>query len=80
MCEHDEERSGRPSVITDDLMQVVEIKIRENKRFTKPLFHWTFPTFLGRRCTQLWLKTSASRNCVLDVYRHAVERCFAPPR
>ncbi|GFU86550.1 HTH_48 domain-containing protein [Trichonephila clavipes] len=29
---HDEERSGRPSVITDDLMQAVETKIHENKR------------------------------------------------
>ncbi|GFY24177.1 histone-lysine N-methyltransferase SETMAR [Trichonephila clavipes] len=32
---HDEERTGgQPSVITDDLMQAVETKIRENKRFT----------------------------------------------
>ncbi|GFY19679.1 HTH_48 domain-containing protein [Trichonephila clavipes] len=31
---HDEERSGRLSVITDDLMQAVETKIRENRRFT----------------------------------------------
>ncbi|GFX88850.1 hypothetical protein TNCV_2575571 [Trichonephila clavipes] len=30
---HDEERSGRPSVITDDLMQEVETKINENRRF-----------------------------------------------
>ncbi|GFU12837.1 hypothetical protein TNCV_3574021 [Trichonephila clavipes] len=28
---HDEECSGRPSVITDDLMQTVETKIRENR-------------------------------------------------
>ncbi|GFW19902.1 uncharacterized protein TNCV_3562051 [Trichonephila clavipes] len=31
---HDEERSGQPSVITHDLMQAVETKIRENRRFT----------------------------------------------
>ncbi|GFX91025.1 uncharacterized protein TNCV_2283171 [Trichonephila clavipes] len=31
---HDEERSIRPSVITDDLMQAVKTKIRENRRFT----------------------------------------------
>ncbi|GFV55698.1 histone-lysine N-methyltransferase SETMAR [Trichonephila clavipes] len=31
---HGEERSGRPSVITDDLMQAVETKIHENRRFT----------------------------------------------
>ncbi|GFY24342.1 uncharacterized protein TNCV_1013911 [Trichonephila clavipes] len=31
---HDEERSGRPSKIIDDLMLAVETKIRENRRFT----------------------------------------------
>ncbi|GFX80220.1 uncharacterized protein TNCV_2642361 [Trichonephila clavipes] len=31
---HDEVRSGRPSVITTNLMQAVEIKIHENGRFT----------------------------------------------
>ncbi|GFW14260.1 HTH_48 domain-containing protein [Trichonephila clavipes] len=30
---HDEERSGRLSEITDDLMQAVETKILENRRF-----------------------------------------------
>ncbi|GFU64756.1 uncharacterized protein TNCV_4476231 [Trichonephila clavipes] len=29
----DEELSGQPSVITDDLMQEVEAKIRENRRY-----------------------------------------------
>ncbi|GBO26934.1 hypothetical protein AVEN_269373-1 [Araneus ventricosus] len=31
---HDEERSGRPSVITEDLVQNVGGKVRENRRFT----------------------------------------------
>ena len=31
---HDEERSGRPSVNTDDLIQKVDCKVRENRRFT----------------------------------------------
>uniref|UniRef100_A0A1B6GKI0 Mos1 transposase HTH domain-containing protein n=1 Tax=Cuerna arida TaxID=1464854 RepID=A0A1B6GKI0_9HEMI len=31
---HDEERSGRPSVITDDLIQKVDCKVKENRRFT----------------------------------------------
>ncbi|GFV87717.1 uncharacterized protein TNCV_780011 [Trichonephila clavipes] len=31
---HVGERSGRPSVITNDLMQAVETKISENRRFT----------------------------------------------
>lgn len=31
---HDEERSGRPSVRTDDLAERVNAKVRENRRFT----------------------------------------------
>ncbi|GFV63554.1 uncharacterized protein TNCV_4389191 [Trichonephila clavipes] len=47
---HDQERPGRPSVITDDLMQTVETKkivITGDSR--KPLFHWNFPTFLAEQ-------------------------------
>ncbi|GFV41947.1 histone-lysine N-methyltransferase SETMAR, partial [Trichonephila clavipes] len=40
---HDEERSGQPSVITDDLMQAVETKIRENRRFTITTILLEFP-------------------------------------
>ena len=31
---HDEEHSGRPSVITDDLLELVRERIMENRRFT----------------------------------------------
>ncbi|GFV26178.1 HTH_48 domain-containing protein [Trichonephila clavipes] len=31
---HDEPRSGRPSVITDDLVKAVDEKIHEDRRFT----------------------------------------------
>ncbi|KAG8239104.1 hypothetical protein J437_LFUL011713 [Ladona fulva] len=31
---HDEDCSGRPSLITDDLVASVEARIRENRRFT----------------------------------------------
>ncbi|GBL70922.1 hypothetical protein AVEN_46045-1, partial [Araneus ventricosus] len=31
---HHEERSGRPSVITEDLVQKVDEKVRKNRRFT----------------------------------------------
>ncbi|GFX17746.1 histone-lysine N-methyltransferase SETMAR [Trichonephila clavipes] len=31
---HDEKHSCQPSVFSDDLMQAVETKIRENRRFT----------------------------------------------
>ncbi|GFX64606.1 uncharacterized protein TNCV_1671421 [Trichonephila clavipes] len=45
---YDEERSGRPSVITDDLMQPVETKIRENRKFTMTTLSLKFPYFLCR--------------------------------
>lgn len=31
---HDEERSGRPSVVTDELKASVNEKVQENQRFT----------------------------------------------
>ncbi|XP_035211673.1 protein GVQW3-like [Stegodyphus dumicola] len=31
---HDEEKSGRPSIVTDELVAKVDEKIRENRRFT----------------------------------------------
>ncbi|KAG8226287.1 hypothetical protein J437_LFUL002726 [Ladona fulva] len=31
---HDEERSGRPSLVTDELVQKIDGKVRENRRFT----------------------------------------------
>jgi len=31
---HDDKHSGRPSVVTPDLVQQIEVKIRENRRFT----------------------------------------------
>ncbi|GFV93808.1 HTH_48 domain-containing protein [Trichonephila clavipes] len=31
---HDEERSGRSSVISDELIQKVDCKVKENRRFT----------------------------------------------
>ncbi|GBM37056.1 hypothetical protein AVEN_228075-1 [Araneus ventricosus] len=40
---HDEERSGRPSVITEDLVQKVDRKVRKNKRFTILSFSNEFP-------------------------------------
>lgn len=40
---HDEERSGRPSVITEVLEQKVDEKVRENRRFTISLLNAQFP-------------------------------------
>ena len=40
---HDEERSGRPSIVTDDLLAKVDEKIRENRRFTITRLSLCFP-------------------------------------
>ncbi|GFT94441.1 histone-lysine N-methyltransferase SETMAR [Trichonephila clavipes] len=44
---HDEPRSGRPSVITDDLVKAVDEKIREDRRFTISTLALEFPN-VGR--------------------------------
>lgn len=40
---HDEDRSGRPSLVTDELKQKVDEKILENRRFTLTTLHDFFP-------------------------------------
>ncbi|GBN03244.1 hypothetical protein AVEN_229023-1 [Araneus ventricosus] len=40
---HDEERSGRPSVVNDGLVAKVNEKIRENRRFTIRMLSDEFP-------------------------------------
>ena len=40
---HDEERSGRPSVQTDDLVQQVDEKVRVDRRFTISSLAEEFP-------------------------------------
>ncbi|GFT49575.1 HTH_48 domain-containing protein [Trichonephila clavipes] len=40
---HDEERSGRPSVITDELIQKVDCKVKEKRRFTSSSLAEKFP-------------------------------------
>lgn len=44
---HDEPRSGRPSVITEDLVNAVDEKIREDRRFTISTLALEFPN-VGR--------------------------------
>lgn len=44
---HDEPRSGRPSIITEDLIKAVEEKIYENRRFTISSLALEFPN-VGR--------------------------------
>lgn len=40
---HDEERSGRPSVVSNDLVKKVDEKVRENRRFTISELSEQFP-------------------------------------
>lgn len=40
---HDDKRSGRPSVVTDDLVEKVNAKVRENRRFTISEISIQFP-------------------------------------
>lgn len=40
---HDEDRSGRPSVITEDLVTAVDAKIHEDRRFTITTLSMKFP-------------------------------------
>jgi len=40
---HDEERSGRPTIVTDELVAKINEKIRENRRFTITEFLLEFP-------------------------------------
>jgi transposase len=46
---HDQEKSGRPSIVTDDLVFKVDEKIRENRSFTiteLTLFPTSFTDFI----------------------------------
>lgn len=40
---HDEKRSGRPSVVTDDIVDQIHRKVRENRRFTITDLSQLFP-------------------------------------
>jgi transposase len=51
---HDDPRNGRPSVVNEDLVRAVEVKIQENRRFTIV----TFPAFSTN------VTVNSSRNCV----------------
>nr|XP_015920477.2 histone-lysine N-methyltransferase SETMAR-like [Parasteatoda tepidariorum] len=40
---HDEERCGRPSLVTDELLYAVEEKLKQNRKFTISTFVTEFP-------------------------------------
>jgi transposase len=51
---HDDPRSGRPSVVNEDLVLAVEEKIQDNRRFTISSLSLSFPQ----------ISVTSSRNCV----------------
>jgi hypothetical protein len=40
---HDEERAGQPTVVTQELVQMIDEKVRENHRFTISELSHQFP-------------------------------------
>ncbi|GFW96597.1 HTH_48 domain-containing protein [Trichonephila clavipes] len=50
---HDEEKSGRPSTVTDELVTKVNEKIPENRRFTITKPRLVFNKFHGLCCLKL---------------------------
>jgi len=63
---HDDPRSGRPSVVNEDLVRAVEEKIRENRRFTITPLPPHFPQ----------ISRSLLHKIVSEV-KEAVTTCFA---
>jgi transposase len=60
---HDKERSGRPSLVSDDLKENVNAKIRESRRFTISELHEHFSDvsqYLMDKIVTDWLKGSAA--------------------
>ena len=47
---HDEERSGRSSLITDNLVELVRERIMENRSFTITEFSSHFPLLVAQNC------------------------------
>ena len=69
---HDDPRSGRPSVVNEDLVRAVEEKIRENRRFTI--------TSLSANDFHLFLHLKsflAGRRLHDNEVKEAVTTCFA---
>ncbi|GFX16221.1 hypothetical protein TNCV_4704751 [Trichonephila clavipes] len=82
---HDEERSGRPSAITDNLMHTFETKIRGGRgSVLGQAWCFTGGLYAARNNDQLRCllhnSTEALKSIVKQTVRHAVKRCFAPPR
>lgn len=70
---HDEERNGRPSIVTDDLLAKVDEKIRQNRRFTITELSLCFPqvtrTLLFEIVTQAWLPYILRKMGAKNAYR-----------
>lgn len=62
---HDEERSGRPSVVNDDLVEKINQKVRENRKFTITQLSECFLRSHELSSTKLWVKNLGTTNFVL---------------
>jgi hypothetical protein len=63
---HDERGQGRPSLVTDDLVQHVDKLVRERCRFTISELTLEFPQVSRRFCTKLSQKKLATTSFVPD--------------
>ena len=61
---HDDPRSGRLSVVNEDLVRAVEEKITENRRFTITSLSLHFTQIHGHFFTKLCLVNLSFGNCV----------------
>jgi len=65
---HNDLRSGRPSVVNEDLVRTVEEKIRENRRFLITSLCLHFLKFHGH-FTKFYVINLRFRNCVQTGWR-----------
>jgi hypothetical protein len=66
---YDDPRSGRPSVVNEDLVRTVEENIQENRRFTISSLSLHFPQISLSIFTKYCLTNFVFRNCVHAGYR-----------
>ncbi|KAJ4431871.1 hypothetical protein ANN_20477 [Periplaneta americana] len=72
---HDEQHTGRPSLINDDLVRAVDEKIHEDRRFTISLLSLNFPQMLrsGSQSVRLWVRPGKRHVLIRRFVRAVVE-------
>ena len=74
---HDDPRSGRPSVVNEDLVRAVEEKIRENGRFTITSLSLHLPQISRSLLREIVSDKLKFRNCVHAGCRSRYVLCIA---